>query len=332
LFYLHGIRWVHWQSDKFKILTMGHHKEQTDHHSHGHHHNHFDGRNLLAATFINLIITITEIIGGIASGSLALLSDAAHNMGDTFAVLMAYIANLIGRKEATEKKTFGYKRVEILAALLNAVLLIVIIIFLFVEAYHRFFTPEPIKGLLMMVVAIIGLIANLTAVILLKKDSHHNLNVRAAYMHLLGDTFSSVAVIVASILIYFYHIYWIDPLVTILIGIYILKEAWSIMQEALQILMQSTPASVNIIEIVEVIEHFDLVDNVHHVHTWKLDDKQIHFECHIDVHKDIPISEADSLRIKIEKELLNKFGISHVTIQFEYNCCAEKNVIHSSKH
>lgn len=310
---------------------MGHHHEQSSH-SHGHHHEHNHGSNLLSVMFLNIIITIAEIAGGIASNSLALLSDALHNLGDTFAVIIAYIANLIGRKEANEKKTFGYKRIEILAALLNAVVLIVITILLFIEAYHRFFVPEPIKGILMMIVAFIGLIANLGAVLILKKDSHHNLNIRAAYVHLLGDTFSSVAVIIASVLIYFYKIYWIDPLITILIGLYILKEAWSIMMEALQILMQSTPVSVNISEIVESIEQIDDVANVHHVHAWKLDDKHIHFECHVDVHNDIRISQADSLRIKIEKVLLNKFNISHVTIQFEYNCCIEKNVIHSLKH
>jgi cobalt-zinc-cadmium efflux system protein len=308
------------------------HKDYNHHHSHGHHQLHYEGKNLLAATVLNLIITIVEILGGLVSNSLALLSDAAHNLGDTFAVMLAYIANLISHKEATEKKTFGYKRVEILAALFNAVLLIVITIYLFIEATHRFYSPEPVKGLLMMIVASIGLLANLAAVLLLKKDSHHNLNVRAAYMHLLSDTVSSVAVIVAAILIYFFKIYWIDPLITIVIGLYIVKEAWSIMREALQILMQSTPASLDIPEIVKAIECFKEVDNVHHVHSWKLDDKQIHFECHVDVHKDIYISEADSLRIKIEEELLNKFCISHVTIQFEYNCCTEKNIIHSSKH
>jgi len=307
-------------------------EDHNHHHNIANHHVHYDGKNLLVATILNFIITITEIIGGIASNSLALLSDAAHNLGDTFAVMLAYIANLIGRKEATEKKTFGYKRVEILAALLNAVILIVITIYLFIEAYQRFQSPEPIKGLLMLLVASVGLLANLAAVFLLKKDAHHNLNVRAAYIHLLGDTFSSVAVIIGSVLIYFYKIYWIDPLITILIGLYIIKEAWSIMIEALQILMQSTPASINISEIVEIIEKFEAVDNVHHVHSWKLDDRQIHFECHVDVHKDIYISETDSLRIKIEKELLNKFGISHVTIQFEYNCCTKKDIVHKSKH
>jgi cobalt-zinc-cadmium efflux system protein len=306
-----------------------HHKNRTSH-SHGGNHS-SEGKNLILAFILNLIITIVEIFGGLFSNSLALLSDAVHNLGDTFAVMLAYIANRISKKDATKKKTFGYKRIEILAALLNAVVLIVITVFLFIEAYHRFFAPLPIKGKLMLIVAVIGLFANLGAVGILKKDSHSNINIRAAYLHLLGDTISSVAVIVGAILISFFQIYWIDPLITIIIGLYILKEAYAIMKEALDILMQSTPTSVDIPEIVDAIEKYKEVDNVHHVHSWKLDDRQIHFECHLDLNKDMLISETDLLRLEIESLLKNKFGISHVTIQYEYNCCSEKDIIHTHK-
>lgn len=303
-------------------------------HNHGHHHNHahqhdLKGKNLLIATALNLVITIVEIIGGLVSNSLALLSDAIHNLGDTIAVLLAYIANLISRKSADEKKTFGYKRVEILTALLNAVVLIVIIVFLFIEAYKRFLDPEPIKGLIMFIVATIGLVANLIAVLLLKGDSQHNLNIRAAYLHLLGDTISSVAVIVGSVLIYFFKMYWIDPVITVLIGLYIIKEAYVVLREAVDILMQATPASINLQEVVAQIEKHKEISNVHHVHTWKLDDTQIHFECHIDLNKDLTLSMVDTIRFEIEALLQNKFGISHVTIQFEYDCCDQKSVIHT---
>ncbi len=297
------------------------------HHSHGHHKD-LKGNNLLFATALNLVITIAEIIGGLISNSLALLSDAIHNLGDTFAVLLAYTANRISKKDATEKKTFGFKRIEILAALLNAVILIVIIIFLFIEAYHRFQSPEPIKGLIMFIVATVGLIANLIAVILLKDDSKSNINIRAAYLHLLGDTISSVAVIIGSVLIYFFKIYWLDPLITVLIGLYIIKEAFSILKESVDILMQSTPSSIDLHEVVSEIEKHKDVNNVHHVHSWKLDDTQIHFEGHIDLDNDLLISDSDLIRSEIEIMLQNKFGISHVTIQFEYNCCDEKRVIH----
>lgn len=303
-------------------------------HNHGHYHSHkhqhnLKGKNLLIATVLNLVITVVEIIGGLISNSLALLSDAIHNLGDTIAVLLAYLANLVSRKGADEKKTFGYKRVEILTALLNAVVLIVITIFLFIEAYKRFQDPEPIKGLIMFIVATIGLMANLIAVLLLKGESHANLNIRAAYLHLLGDTISSVAVIVGSVLIYFFNIYWIDPVITILIGLYIIKEAYMVLKEAVDILMQGTPSSIDLQEIVTEIEKHDEINNVHHVHAWKLDDTQIHFECHIDLHKDLSLSFTDNIRSEIESILQNKFGISHVTIQFEYNCCDQKSVIHT---
>ena len=298
-------------------------------HSHGHGHGHtLKGKNLLFAFGLNLIITIAEIIGGLLSNSLALLSDAIHNLGDTFAIMLAYVANLVSRKDANERKTFGYKRIEILAALLNAIILIVITLFLFVEAYKRFQSPEPIKGMLMFWVAVIGLMANLLAVILLKGDSGKNLNIRAAYLHLLGDTISSVAVIIGSVLIYYFKIYWVDPLVTVLIGIYILKEAFVVLKETVDILMQGTPSSIDLKKVVKEIEKHSEIGNVHHVHAWKLDDKQIHFECHADLTKDLPLSKTDEIRAEIEAILLNKFNISHVTLQFEYNCCDEKSVIH----
>ena len=297
--------------------------ENTSHH-HGYN---LKGKNLLLAFLLNLIITFVEVIGGLVSNSLALLSDAIHNLGDTFAIMLAYVAHAISRKDANEKRTFGYKRIEILAALLNAVILIVITIFLFIEAYKRFQSPEPIRGQIMFWVALVGLAANLFAVILLKGDSHHNLNVKAAYLHLLGDTISSVAVIAGSVLIYYFNIYWIDPVVTVLIGIYILK-AFMVVKETLDILMQSTPSSIDLQEVVAEIEKHKEISNIHHVHTWKLNDRQIHFECHADLKTDLTLSKTDKIRAEIEQILQMKFDISHVTIQFEYNCCDEKSVIH----
>jgi cobalt-zinc-cadmium efflux system protein len=299
----------------------------TDHHQSGGDY-HFSEKNLLGASILNLLITIVEIVGGLLSNSIALLSDAIHNLGDTFAVILAYTANRISKKNATEKRTFGFKRIEILAALFNAVILIVITIFLFIEAYHRLFSPEPIKGLLMFSVAFIGLLANLIAVFLLRNDSAGNINIRAAYLHLLGDTISSVAVIIGSVLIYFFAVNWIDPVMTFLIGIYILKEAFAVLKETVDILMQNAPPGIDLKEVVEEIERNNEINNVHHVHAWKLDDAHIHFECHIDMDKDLPLSQTDSIRLGIEKMLINKFGFSHVTIQFEYNCCDEKSIIH----
>jgi cobalt-zinc-cadmium efflux system protein len=308
---------------------MSHHHPHN--HSPGHHHA-VDGRiterNLLASALLNLTVTVAEVIGGLVSNSLALLSDALHNLGDTSAIFIAYVAGLIGKKANTRQKTFGYKRIEILAALFNAVILAVIIVYLFVEAWHRMSSPEPVKGLIMLVVAVVGLLANLFSVLLLKKSSGTSINIRAAYLHLIGDTVSSAVVIVTAVLIYFFEIYWIDPLVTFLLGIYLLKETYSIIREAVDILMQATPHGLDLNEVKLALENIHGIDNIHHVHAWNLSDQDIHFECHVDLVSDIRISETETIRDAIHDILQHKFNISHVTIQYEYNCCDDKNMIH----
>ncbi len=295
---------------------MSHHQRQD-----------IQGKNLLISTILNLFITIAEVIGGLLSNSLALLSDALHNFSDGLAVFLAYIANRVGKREHNTKKTFGYKRIEILAALFNAVVLIVISVYLLFAAYERFLDPQPVKTLIMFTVAIIGLAANIIAVVLLKKDAKRNLNVRAAYIHLLGDTFSSILVIAGGIIMYFFKIYWLDPLITVLIVIYIVREAYKIVRETVQILMQSTPAHLNLQKVKQTLETFPEIDNIHHVHAWNLTDQQTHFECHVDLNEDIKVSETCKINSHITSLLKHKFQIDHVTLQFEYGFCTDKKMI-----
>lgn len=301
-------------------------------HQHKGNHNESDlsSGKLLVSTLLNLIITVTEVIGGLISNSLALFSDALHNLGDTFAVFIAYIAHLISKRKYTDRKTFGYKRIEILAALFNGIILISVIIYLFIEAVKRLQNPEPVKGLIMMGIAVIGLLANLFSVLLLKKDSGKNINIKAAYLHLLGDTVSSVAVITGGLFIYYFNIYWIDPVITVLIGLYLLKETYSVLKEVVDILMQGTPGDLELGKVKFAIEQIPEIDNIHHIHAWNLNDKETHFECHIDLAKDLKISETDRIREKIHNILVNKFNMNHVTIQCEYNSCDNKNMIHST--
>ncbi len=296
---------------------------------HQHSHTEIKGKNLLISTLLNLIITIVEIIGGLFSHSLALLSDALHNLGDTSAVFIAYVAHRISKKEYSNKKTFGYKRIEILAALFNTTLLIVIIIFLFIEAIKRLQHPEPIKSNIMLIVAVIGLLANLAAVFILKQDSKKNMNVKAAYLHLLGDTISSVAVIAGAIFIYFLKIYWLDAVITMLVGIYLFIETFSVLRNAIDILMQAKPRDLDLESVKRELEGLSGVDNIHHVHAWNLNDNEIHFECHIDLTDDYRISQTEKIKDKIHAILLNKFNITHVTVQYEFNCCDNKEMIHS---
>ncbi len=297
------------------------------HHHHNHHHDETGGKRLLIAIVLNFVITVAEFIGGIFSNSLALISDAIHNLSDSVALLIAYITVKISRKASDPKNTFGYKRIQILAALFNSVTLIVICIYLIYEAYHRFMEPEPIKSVIMFSVAMIGLVANLISVLLLKRHSKDNLNIKAAYLHLIGDTLSSVAVIIGGVLIFFFEVYWIDPLITVLISLYIIKETYAVLYETYKILMQSTPAGIEVDEIVLSLKEIPEVDGVHHVHVWQLTDKEVHFEGHLDVREDMKVSETQAVIDNAQRLLKERFSIQHVTVQLEYNRCDDKSLI-----
>lgn len=292
-------------------------------------HNHpVNEKNLLVATLLNFVITIAELAGGILSNSLALLSDALHNLGDTFATFIAYLATLIGRKEANPRKTFGYKRIEILAALLNAVILIVISIYLLKEAYLRWKDPEPINSMIMLVVGMIGLMANVLAIMILRKDSVKSINVRAAYVHLIGDSLSSVVVIVGGLLIQLFEIYWIDPLITLLICIYIIRAAFIILKESVNILMQSTPSDLSLSGVKQAVEQFPEVSNIHHLHAWNMTEHQVHLEAHVELNTDLKLSELKQIQQKIEKLLQTDFHVHHVTLQFEFGLDHSPLLIH----
>lgn len=295
--------------------------------AHSHDHHPPNQKNLLISIVLNFGITFAEFVGGILSNSLSLLSDALHNLSDAIALLISYLAMKMGKKESTKKNTFGYKRIEILAALLNAVVLVAISFYLFYEAYERLLDPQPIQGKLMFIVATIGLLANFFSVYLLQRDSQKSLNIKAAYLHLLGDTISSVGVIIGSVLIYFWEIYWIDPVLTILIGLYILRGTYGILKETITILMQSSPENINISDIKKELEKHPKVENIHHIHLWMLSDKQSHFECHADVDQNYSIKESDTIRTELEEILQNKYDIQHVTIQMEYHTCDDKSPI-----
>ena len=304
-----------------------HHSHHDHCHNHAHcHHRHIPskGSKMLVVILLNVFITIVEVLGGLFSNSLSLLSDAVHNLGDTLAIVFAYIARLISNKQANLRHTFGYKRVEVLAAFINATILLSICLFLFKEAYEKWLHPEVIEGKTMLIVAIVGLIANLLSVIVLHKDKEHNINTRAAYLHLLGDTLSSVAVIAGGVAIWLYELVWLDPLITVLVSLYLMYHTWGVLHEAVNILMQTTPLSIDVNQLRKDIEDLSEVDNLHHLHVWQLDDEQIHLEAHLNTVQDYHLSELYSLHESVETLLLNKYGINHVTLQIEYNRCKGK--------
>jgi cobalt-zinc-cadmium efflux system protein len=297
-------------------------------HSHNHHEHHVptSGKRLFITVLLNFTITVAEIIGGIVSGSLSLISDALHNFSDGIAVIISYIAIRLNKKPKDYKFTFGYKRAEIIAAVFNASVLIGISLYLFFEAYKRFANPEKIEGELMIIVAAIGLVANVAGTLLLKSGAEHNMNIRSAYLHLFSDAVSSVGVIIGGVFIYHFDVYWIDPLITVLISIYIIKESWEIVKEAIEILMMAAPNSIPIKKIEKEIIKIDKIVSIHHVHFWKINENDIHFEAHVKVN-DMYVSDTEKLLELIEELLHHKFGIEHITLQFEVDRCEDTGLI-----
>jgi len=290
---------------------------------HAHTHVNLSAEKYLGVTILNGLITVVEIAGGILSGSLALLSDAAHNLGDTVSIATSYIAWRIAGKEKDVRRTYGYKRAEIIAAFVNASALVAISWFLVFEALRRFRNPETIDSGLMIGVAVFGLLANFVSMLLLQKAAHGNMNIRSSYLHLFGDTVSSIGVLGGGIAIRIWGLFWIDPLVTVLISLYIMRESWLIVKNSVNILMQSA-ADLDYGAMQREIDAIPGVRDIHHVHTWMANEETVYFEAHIDV-DDCMLSSACVVADKIEGLLKENYGIAHVTLQFETGRCAEKS-------
>ena len=307
--------------------------EDNNHYGHSHLDEGCSAVKVLFTIILNLGIGLAEVIGGIISGSLSLVSDALHNFSDAFAIVITYMAIRLSRITESESFTFGFKRGEIIAAFINSSALLVISLFLIWEAYSRFVNPLHIKPGIMFIVAIIGLAANFLGALLLKKDSEKSINLKSAYLHLVSDTVTSVAVIAGAVAIYYFGIYWVDPLLTVLISLYIMKESYHIFKESVVILMMGKPRSLSLTKIKKDIEQFGEVNNIHHAHIWMLTDKLIHFEAHLDLDVEkISICEVDALITRIENMLKEKHGIVHATLQIESSKCHNKNLVKEVCH
>jgi cobalt-zinc-cadmium efflux system protein len=288
--------------------------------SHDHEHT---GRNLALTVVLNGIITISQFAGGIISGSLALISDALHNLSDVISVILAYLAHRIGLKPQTLKSTYGYKRAEILAAFINAISLIAISVYLMVEAGKRFMNPKEVDYHWMLWLGVLGVFANGLSVLILHHNKEENLNIRAAYLHLIGDALTSVAVVAGAVCIWLFQVYWIDPLVTVLISIYIFVHTFDILKESVGILMQFAPPEINQKEIISVLSEMPEIRSVHHIHLWQLADHQINFEAHVVLSDNLPVSETTDITENAKRLLASRFGISHTTFQYEYALCED---------
>ena len=292
-----------------------------------HHHHEVSGKNLFLTIVLNIIITIAQIIGGIFSGSLALLSDAMHNFSDVVALFIAYFANHLASRPNSENRTFGYKRAEILATLFNASVLIGIAIFLIVEAFHKFYHPEAINSVWVIGLGTLSILLNTASVLLVKDDAHDNMNMKAAYLHLLTDVMTSVAVVVGGVLMYYFGLFWVDSLISLLIALYLIWASVGLLRESTAILMQFTPKEINIEKVVALIKEEKAIEGVHHVHIWRLDDHRIHFEAHLDFKEDLTLSKTNTIVKKLEQKLHDNFEIEHTTLQCEYNRDDDKRVI-----
>ncbi|HOB15614.1 MAG TPA: cation diffusion facilitator family transporter [Defluviitoga sp.] len=283
---------------------------------------------LLFSVVLNLGITSAEIVGGILSHSLALLSDAFHNLNDTLAILISFIANILSKKQDDSKRTYGYKRFEVLAAFVNTLFLMVISVFLFIEGIKNVFNPNIVTGNIMLSVAVVGLVGNLITVFLLFKDSKKNLNIKALFIHILSDTISSVFVIIGAFLIIFKNLYIIDPIFTFIISGYIFFESIPLLKETVNILLQGAPDNIEIQQIKTEIEKLPFIKDVHHIHLWTTDGEDKYLEAHIRLSENFDNEnyDLDKCIDTINSILKDKFEINHSTLQFERNRCLEESV------
>jgi cobalt-zinc-cadmium efflux system protein len=279
-------------------------------------------RNLLIALFITAIVMIAEIIGGFLANSLALLSDAGHMLTDILALGLSLIAMRFAQKPPTPSKTFGFHRLEILAAFFNGMLLFFISFYIFYEAYHRLLQPQEIKGLFMLVVACIGLLTNGIGILLLRKTAHTSLNVKSAFFHIVGDTISSGGVIVGGLIILYTGWYLVDPLIGIFIGILILRGAYALIMESIDIFLEATPKDINVEEMLDELRKIKGVKDVHHLHLWTITSGINAMSAHVLI-DDLLISSSAYILKEIKSLLHNKYSIEHSTIQFECKSCGD---------
>ena len=288
-------------------------------------HDHLD-RNLFLSIVLNVFIVAAEIAGGILSGSLALLSDAIHNLSDVVALAIAFLARRFCRRPPSLRHTYGLMRLEVLAALLNSGILLVVSTVIAHEAVLRLLRPQPVRGGLMLVVALVGLAANLGAVLLLRSHAHGDLNIQSAFLHLLQDTFSSVAVVAAALLSGWRFGPYLDPAVSLLVILVIVYSGWSLLRKVLHILMEGTPAGLDLESLKQDVERNFPVRELHHVHVWEINSGQSLLTAHL-VFDDTSLAEVERTLVAVHRHLKEKWSIAHATLEPEIARCRDRGLI-----
>lgn len=298
---------------------MGHHH---GHHHHGHSHSHSSNKKAIFSAFLLIsLFMIVEVIGGLVTNSLALLSDAGHMLSDAAALGLSFFAIKLGEKKASETKTFGYRRFEIIAASLNGLTLMLISLYIFYEAFQRFIHPPEVESTGMLIISVIGLLVNIVAAwILMSGDKDENLNVRSAFLHVIGDMLGSVGAIAAALLMIFFGWGLADPIASVIVAILILVSGYRVTRDSFHILMEGTPEHFQLDDVKAALLRIPHVSEVHDLHIWSITSGMPMLSCHIAI--EAP-GIHDAVLLEAQKILHDDFGITHSTLQIEnkqYGC------------
>lgn len=288
---------------------------------HGHDAHHDDmsklsDRRIIWSVVLNVGLTVAEVVGGVLSGSVALIADALHNFNDAMALVVTLVARRVSRRQADNQYTFGYKRAELIGATINLTALIVVGLFLIIEAIKRLIDPHPIDGWTVIIVAAIALAVDIGTAWLLWAMSKGSLNVRAAFIHNVSDALASVAVLVGGVCVVLWGVTVVDPLLTFLIAGYILYQGFKAMRGAVRILMQAAPVGMDIQEVIDTLNALDGVDHVHHAHVWQIDEHRRSLEAHVMV-SETDAAQWSAIKGRIKACLAQRFDIDHSTLEFE---------------
>jgi cobalt-zinc-cadmium efflux system protein len=286
---------------------------------------------LLLPLFLMHVSFLSNLPEASSPIALPLFPTPLHNLSDFFALILSYIASRVVQWKSNSEKSYGYVRVEIFVAFINSMVLVLVGLYIIYEAIQRFTHPEPVAGGWMLIIAVVGFVVNTTATLLLKSHAHHDLNMKSAYLHLLTDAFESLAVVVVAWLIAWKDWRMLDPLVSISIGLFIIKSAWSIVAETVHILTEGTPRGIDLQEVAAYIRSFPGVENVHHLHIWGLSSRVRALSVHIVV-QDQLISAGNTISLELEQELERRFGINHPTLQLECQACPDQGTIVNTDH
>ena len=282
-------------------------------------------RRLLIALAITGLMTVVELVGGLLSNSLALLGDAGHMFTDTLALGLSVVALSLARRPASQTRTYGFHRAEVLAALANGTILVLICGFIFYEAYQRFVDPPEVRGGVMLGVAAVGLLANLVGILILRSASRDNLNFRGAFLHMWGDTISSVGVIVAGVIILATDWTMVDPIISIFIGLLLLRGAANLVLESSDILLEAVPKHLDVTLISNALKEIEGVKDIHDVHLWTITSGIYALSCHLQI-EDRMVSSSSHIVEEVNRALSQKFGIGHSTLQLECEECENSPV------